>query len=159
MLPSPPLHVERYAAYVQPQHLLGYLKALKIVIAADGVVSDKEMQSLRLGMRYMGVPEAVRQQVEAFEPQEARLLQVLPSFQLGGIEARYLLRDAIELAGSDGVYAVAERNAVNRIAAILGVTPEVVRTLESLVELERAARRLKKALLPRSLPSVLGASL
>jgi uncharacterized tellurite resistance protein B-like protein len=158
MLPLPPRHAERYAAYVQPQHLLGYLRALKIVIAADGVVSEKELHALRLGMRYMGVPEEVRQQVEAFDPQEARLLQVLPSFQLGGIEARYLLRDAIELAGADGVYALAERNAVHRIATILGVSSEIVRTLESLVELERAARRLKKALLPRSLPSALGAA-
>lgn len=155
MLPSPAHQAERYSSYVQPQHMLGYLKALKIVIAADGTLSDKEMQALRLGMRYMGVPEEVRQQVEAFEPQEARLLQVLPSFQLGGVEARYLLRDAIELAGADGVYALAERNAVNRIATILGVSPEVVRSLESLVELERASRRLKKALLPRSLSSVL----
>lgn len=155
MLPSTPRQVDRYSAYVPPQHILGYLKALKIVIAADGTVSDREMHAMRLGMRYMGVPETVRQQVEAFEPQETRLLQVLPNFRLGGIEARYLLRDAIELAGSDGVYAQAERNAVNRIATILGVSSELVRTLESLVELERAARRLKKAILPRSLPSAL----
>lgn len=155
MLPSPPRQAERYSAYVQPQHIVGYLKALKIVIAADGTTSDRELQALRVGMRYMGVPESVRQQIEAFDPQETRLLQVLPSFRLGGIEARYLLRDAIELASSDGVYAQAERNAVNRIATILGVSGELVRTLESLVELERAARRLKKALLPRSLPSVL----
>lgn len=156
MLPSPPRQSERYSGYVPQQHIPGYLKALKIVIAADGTVSDREMHALRIGMRYMGVPESVRQQIEDFDPQEARLLQVLPGFRLGGIEARYLLRDAIELASSDGVYAQAERNAVNRIATILGVSGELVRTLESLVELERAARRLKKALLPRSLPSLLG---
>jgi len=155
MLSSPPRQAERYSAYVPPQYVLGYLKALKIVIAADGTVSDREMHALRLGMRYMGVPETMRQEIEDFDPQEARLLQVLPGFRLGGIEARYLLRDAIELASSDGVYAQAERNAVNRIANILGVSSELVRTLESLVELERAARRLKKALLPRSLSSVL----
>ena len=155
MLPSTPRQVDRYSAYVPPQHILGYLKALKIVIAADGTVSDREMHAMRLGLRYIGGAETVRQQVEAFEPQETRLLQVLPNFRLGGIEARYLLRDAIELAASDAVYAHAERNAVNRIATILGVSSELVRTLESLVELERAARRLKKAILPRSLPSAL----
>lgn len=155
MTPLPPRQQERYSGFLQPQHLLGYLKALKIVVAADGTVSEKELHALRLGMRYMGVPESVRQQVEEFEPQEARLLQILPGFQLGGIEARYLLRDAIELAGADGVYANAERHAVSRIAAILGVSPDVLRMLESLVELERAARRLKKALLPRSLDAVL----
>ena len=156
MLPAPPRQVERYAAYVQPQHILGYLKALKIVIAADGTVSEKELQALRLGMRYMGVPESVREEIEAFDPQEAKLLQVLPSFRLGCLEARYLLRDAIELAGSDGIYSQAERNAVARIAAILGIGSEVVRSLESLIELERATKRLKRALLPRSLPSLLG---
>ena len=155
MLPAPPRQLERYSAYVSPRHILGYLKALKIVIAADGSCSDREMHALRLGMRYMGVPDSLRQEVEAFDPQEARLLQVLPNFQLGGVEARYLLRDAIELASADGVYAQAERKVVNRIATLLGVSGEMVRTLESLVEMERAARRLKKALLPRSLPSVL----
>ncbi len=155
MLSSPPRQAERYSAYVQPQHLLGYLKALKIVIAADGAASDREVQALRVGMRYMGVPEIVRQQIEDFDPRQTRLIQVLPGFRLGGIEARYLLRDAIELASSDGVYAQAERNAVHRIAKILGVSPELLGVLETLVELERAARRLKKAVLPRSLPAVL----
>ncbi|MBS2037899.1 hypothetical protein JST97_23135 [bacterium] len=155
MTPPQPRQLERYSGYVQPQHALGYLKALKIVIAADGSVSEKELHALRLGMRYMGVPDSVRQQVEEFDPQEARLLQVLPGFQLGGVEARYLLRDAIELAAADGVYAQAERHAVHRIASILGVSLEVVRMLESLVEFERAARRLKKALLPRGLSAVL----
>lgn len=156
MLPSTPRQIERYAAYVPPQHVLGYLKALKIVIAADGHASDKELQALRLGMRFMGVPDSVREEVEAFDPQEAKLLQVLPGLSLGGLQARYLLRDAIELACSDGIYALAERNAVNRIAAILGISSEVVRSLEALNEMERAAKRLKKALLPRSLPSLLG---
>ena len=155
MLSPLPRQWERYAAYVQPEHVLGYLKALKIVLAADGAVSEKEEQALRLGMRYMGVPESVREQIEAFDPQEAKLLEVLPNFRLGGLEARYLLRDAIELAGSDGVYAQAERNAVNRIAAILGIAAEVVLSLESLIDLERATKRLKRALLPRGLPSAI----
>lgn len=143
---------ERYSAYIHNDHLLGYLKALKIVIAADENISPKELHALRVGMRFMGVPEEVRQQVEDFDPLEARLLQVLPNFRLGGLEARYLLRDAIELASADGVYSQAERAAVNRIAGLLGVSNELVKALESMVEMERGMRRLKKALLPSPLP-------
>ncbi|MBT9586698.1 TerB family tellurite resistance protein [bacterium] len=144
---------ERYSTYIHHDHILGYLKALKIVIAADENISPKELHALRLGMRFMGIPEEVRRQVEEFDPLEVRLLQVLPNFRLGGLEARYMVRDAVELASSDGVYSTAERAAVNRIASMLGVGKEMVRALESLVELERATRRLKKALLPQGLPA------
>jgi tellurite resistance protein len=142
---------ERYSTYIHGDHVLGYLKALKIVIAADGDISPKESHALRLGMRFMGVPEEIRQQVEQFDPLESNLLQALPNFRLGGLEARYLVRDAMELASSDGVYASPERAAVQRIATLLGVGPEMVKALESLVEMERATRRLKKALLPQGL--------
>lgn len=144
---------ERYSAYIHKDHLLGYLKALKIVIAADENIAPKELHALRVGMRFMGVPEEIRLQVEEFDPLETRLLQVLPNFRLGGLEARYLLRDAIELASADGVYSQAERAAVNRIATLLGVSKELVKALESMVEMERAMRRLKKALLPQPLPA------
>ncbi len=146
---------ERYSAYIHSDHLLGYLKALKIVIAADENISPKELHALRVGMRFMGVSEEVRQQVEEFNPLEGRLLQILPNFRLGGLEARYLLRDAIELASADGVYSQAERAAVNRIAALLGVSNELVKALESLVEMERGLRRLRKALLPDPLVKTL----
>lgn len=137
---------ERYS--IHADHLAGYLKALKIVLAADSNLAPRELHALRVGMRYLGVPEEVRREVEEFEPQESMLLSVLPNFRLGGSEARYLMRDAIELASADGVYSHAERAAVRRMATLLGISPELLRALESLVDMERATRKLRKALFP-----------
>jgi len=140
---------ERYSTSIHADHLAGYLKALKIVLAADENLAPRELHALRVGMRYMGVPDNVRQEVEDFDPQESQLLKVLPNFRLGGSEARYLLRDAIELASADGIYSHAERAAVRRMATLLGISPELLRAMESLVDMERATRKLRKALFPQ----------
>lgn len=137
---------ERYRGGIKAEQIAGYLKALKIVIASDSI-DPQELAALRTGMRWLGVSSEVRREVEDFDPAGKRLLDVLPGFRLGSLEARHMLRDAIELASSDGIYSQAERSTITRIAALLGVSKEVVLALEGLTEMERACRRLRKALL------------
>ena len=98
-------------------------------------------------MKRLGVSEAITAEVEAFKPKGQKLEAMLPSLTKGGKRARHLVRDAIELASADGTYAAAEKKAVSAAADQLGVSAETVKALQSLVEIEAAAKRLRKALL------------
>ena len=142
---APPL-ARRYSHLLKRVTLVRYLKALKLVMAADGIAGC-EMKAFEEGMRVLGVDDVTRKEIEAYIPEEKNILKVLPEFRLGSLEARYLLRDAIELASADGHYAKAERAAVGKIASLLGVEKEVVAALEALVEIERSASHLKRSLL------------
>lgn len=142
----PPRVALRYSGYIQADHLMGYLKALKIIIAADHI-TPHEHQAFQAGMRVMGVSPEMRREIDEFDPRQGKLLEVLPNLQLGGRAARFLIRDAIELAYADGVYGSQERLAIHRVARLLGISSELLTAIESLVEIERAARHLKKSLM------------
>lgn len=126
---------------------LNYLKALKCIIAADGEIAEAEWKALQKGMQRMGVSAEIIERVTQFEPSPKSLDELLADMKKGGKRARMLVRDAIELSRADGVYAEAEKAAVHRCAQLLGVDSTTVKALESLVEMEHAVKRLRKALL------------
>lgn len=126
---------------------LNYLKALKLIIAADGEIATAEWQALQKGMQRMGVSADVVETMTQFDPASSSLEELLADMKKGGKRARMLVRDAIELSRADGVYAAAEKAAVRRCADLLGVDAATVKALESLVEMEHAVKRLRKALL------------
>lgn len=139
---------DRYGkAPASEEQALGYLKALKVIIGADGVVDPAEMEALRKGMKRLGASAELTQSIEDFDAQGVSLESVLPNLTSGGKRARLLIRDAIELASADGTYAKEEKAAVHSAASLLGVDDATVRSLQSLVELEHAVKRLRKALL------------
>ena len=139
--------VARYGKVPSDETALGYLKALKVILAADGEIAREELEALRKSMKRLGVSDAIVAKVEAFKPNGVNVESVLPSLKKDGKRARNLVRDAIELSSADGTYAAAEKDAVNAAATYLGVSAETVKALQSLVEIEAAAKRLRKALL------------
>lgn len=126
---------------------LQYLKALKYIIGADGEIADAEWKALKHWMQRMHIPKKLVREVEKFEVQDMGLEDIIPSIKKDGLGARTLIKDAIEIARADGTYAKEENDAVNTAAALLGVKPETVGALESLVEMEGAVAKLKSALL------------
>jgi tellurite resistance protein len=100
-------------------------------------------------MQRLGLPEATVQEVERFDFKGGKIEDLLPGIKKGGLRARMLLRDAIELSRADGHYAAAEKEAVAKVAKLLGVDQATVKSIEALVELEHAARHLRKALFPK----------
>ena len=138
---------ERYGKVPSEATTLAYLKALKVLIAADGDVAPEELAALRKGMKRMGASDAVVKAVEDFNPMGVSVSSVIPNLTSGGRRARLLIRDAIELCSADGTFAEAEKAAINGAASSLGVSAETVKVLHSLVELEAAAKRLRKAVL------------
>ena len=136
----------RYSHLLQKVTLARYFKALKLVMAADGI-SGCEMKAFERGLTSLGVDSATRKEIDDYVPADKNILRILPEFQLGSLEARYLVRDAIELASADGHYAKAERAMVAKVASLLGVEKEVLAALEALVELEHSAANLRRGLL------------
>ncbi len=130
-----------------PEQALNYLKALKCVIAADGDIAEAEWQALLKGMKRVSASDDAIQAITDFDPHSTTLEALLPDFTKGGKRARLLIRDAIEVSRADGHYAQEEKAAVQKMAQILAVEPSVVKSIEALVEMEHAVKRLRKALL------------
>jgi uncharacterized tellurite resistance protein B-like protein len=137
----------RYGKQPSEDVTLGYLKALKIIIGADGEIAPKEAEALRKGMNRLGVSDEIVGTIERFKIKGVTLAEVLPNLTPGGKRAKLLIRDAIEICRADGVYAQEEKNAVYNAAKLLGVDEDTVRAIQSLVEMEHAVKRLRKALL------------
>jgi uncharacterized tellurite resistance protein B-like protein len=130
------------------QQAISYLKALKVIVGADGEIPEAELNAFRKGMQRLGIPDSLVKDVEAFDFKSGRLEDLLPDIRKGGLRARMLLRDAVEVARADGTYAEAEKAAVAKAAQLLGVDEAIVKSIEALVELEHAAKHLRKALFP-----------
>lgn len=131
------------------EQALTYLKALKVIVGADGEIQEAERKALQKGMQRLGLSSALVSQIDAFDFKTGKLEELLPGFKKGGLRARMLVRDAIEIARADGTYADAEKAAVAKAAGLLGVDRATVRSIEALVELEHAAKHLRKALFPK----------
>jgi tellurite resistance protein len=141
---------ERYGRIPKADaQVAGYLKALKIIIAADGSIAPAEAAAFAKGMARLGVDDATRKDVDAFNPKGGKLEDVVPGIKRGGLRARMLVRDAVELSRADGTYAAEEKAAVARAAQLVGVEAATVGAIEALVELEHAAKHLRKSLFPK----------
>jgi len=126
-----------------------YAKAVKIIVGADGAIPESEQKAMRKGLKRLGASEQVIGEVDQFDHADAKLEDVLGAVTKGGLRARMLLRDAIEISRADGHYAAEERAAAARAAELLGVDEMTLRSIESLVEMEHAVKRLRKALFPK----------
>ncbi len=135
------------AASEEPTNeVLGYLKAIKIVICADGMLSSSEMENLRKGMEQIGLDTDAMREIEEFDVRGVRLEDVLPQDELSEEGARKLLYTTIDTAKADGLYSEEERHAVARVAELLGVETSILHAIEALVDFENAADKLRTAL-------------
>lgn len=131
------------------EQVLAYLKALKIVIGADGEISPEEMDAFNRGMLRLGLPAETAQSIKDFDHTSTTLGEVLDTFKPGGRRARMLLYDCIHVSSSDGVYASEERSAVAQAAELLGIDKGLLQAIEALVDMERGVRHLHRAIFPR----------
>lgn len=138
---------QRYGRAPKREQAVGYLKALKVIIGADGEIAEEEKNAFMRLMERMGAATDIVEEIEEFDFTTATLETVLPSMKPGGLRARMLLRDAVQIVRADGVYAVEEQAAVQRAAELLGLKTAFVSSIEALVELEEAVAKLTKSLL------------
>ena len=138
---------QRYGQTPSRDLTLGYLKALKVIIGADGEIADAEMAALQDLMQEMGVAADIATEIDEFDYETGKLEEVLPNMKPGGRRARLLLRDAVQIVRADGIYAVEEQAAVAKTAELLKVGSGTLKAIEALVELEEAAAKLHKSII------------
>ncbi len=140
-----------YGMSIVPQkYWKDYGFALLAIAGADGDVSDPELDWLteELGSS-LKVAESLIDAWEDFEWEDADLEEIFESMNPNQIAnySKVLLYDAIRMSYADGDYSDEERESVAEAAGILKVNKETVLALEALVELERAANKLRQTIL------------
>ncbi|HEX2569445.1 MAG TPA: hypothetical protein VH877_07780 [Polyangia bacterium] len=135
-----------------------YARAL-LFIAGTGGLSAAERAYFHAWQAACGHSQELIEEMRGFDPAPAELKEVLGVFistsgrtaaaiadPIEGLK-RGLVYDAIRLASADECYGDHKRNRVREMACLLGVSPEIVKALEGLVEIERAVRQTRLALL------------
>ena len=138
---------ERYGSVVgqpAPDRALRLGKAIKLIIAADGEVSEGELSAFADLATLFGATELFPQLV-AFDPRSTTLQDCLQGLDNDALSRR-MIYDAIKISSVDG-YAAREREAVRRAAQILGIDGATVTLIEGLVEAERGLAGIRARLL------------
>lgn len=140
-----------YGMSIVPQkYWKDYGFALLAIAGADGDVSDPELDWLteELGSA-LEVTDSMIDAWEDFEWEDADLAEIFARMNPNQISnySKLLLYDAIRMSYADGDYSDEERESVAEAAYILKVNKETVLALEALVDLERAANKLRQTIL------------
>ncbi|MGD1912019.1 MAG: hypothetical protein ACFB2X_14535 [Rivularia sp. (in: cyanobacteria)] len=126
-----------------------YVRAIVAIASADGELAQKELDWFVEEQQMLGAPsDFIEENIIKFDGKNANIEELL-----GGIHydfslnfRRCMLYQAIKMSRADGVYHDKEKAAVARAAQILGVERSVVASLESLVEIEESADKLRLAI-------------
>jgi len=121
------------------------------IAGSDGDVSDPELEWLTVSCaKAVGVEEAIVSEWERYdnfgEDDLEELFINLNATSFGNFN-KLLIYDAIRMAGADGDYAESEKSRVYQAAKIMKTAPEAVTAIEALVELEKAAEKLRLTIL------------
>lgn len=138
---------ERYgsvAGQPAPERALRLGKAIKLIIAADGEVSERELSAFADLATMFGATELFSQLV-AFDPRSTTLQECLQGLD-NDVLARRMIYDAIKISSVDG-YTAQEREAVSSAAQIMGIDGATVTLIEGLVEAERGLASIRAKLL------------
>ena len=139
---------ERYGSVVgqpAPERALRIGKAIKLIIGADGEVSEAELAAFADLAAMFGVGEEMFAQFVAFDPRSTTLQDCLEGLGDDALSRR-MIYDAIKISSVDG-YAAREREAVHKAAHIMGIDGATVTLLEGLVEAERGIAAVRARLL------------
>ena len=126
------------------EDMMAFAHAVQIIAAADGELSQLEMDELVMMMIALGIPADAAGRLREFDPKGKTLEGLIPPrYRTMG---RHFIYDAIKVAAVDG-YHDDERAAVRRFGKILEVDESVIVAIEGLVEVEAALRSARIRLL------------
>ena len=135
---------------VPKKHWKEYGYALLAIAGADGEVSQPEMDWLTLEMaQNVVVPEDIILAWKTFDAPNADLVELFTTFNITTIVSfnKILIYDAIRMSYADNEFSDRERAGVATAARLLNVDKDAIISLEALVELERAADKLRMTLI------------
>ncbi|NET61752.1 MAG: hypothetical protein F6K47_38215 [Symploca sp. SIO2E6] len=145
-----PFAKDEYGISAVPEKaMLNYGYSLLTIAGGDGEVSAQEMEWLVNHQTKFGAPEKVIACYKSFDYKNANLEELLSDISCDvdtWSAAPNLIYHAIYMSSADGVYAEQEKAKVRKAAEILGVSSDTLLTLESLVDMEKAVTRMRRAL-------------
>ncbi len=118
-----------------------YGKAVLAVLGADGQVSQKEMDYFLEHVQKMGFPQVIISELKEFDFRNASFEDYAAAAKQSSV-GKMLLYDAI-IASMADEYAERERQAVTRVAGILGIDDALVWAIEGLAGIDMALRQLE----------------
>ncbi|MGK7901115.1 MAG: TerB family tellurite resistance protein [Hormoscilla sp.] len=126
-----------------------YSEALLAIAGADGELADAELQWYIDEVTLMGGPPEYMEAIRNIDWKNVNLEKVLSEvkFNYPLNVRRTLLYHAIKMSRADGTYHEKEKAAVGRAAEILGVSQSVVKSLESVAEMEDSTEQLLSVIL------------
>lgn len=125
---------------------LNYGYALLSIAGSDGDVSDPELEWLTIDLaESVGVDEEIIAKWEEFDFEDTDLKELFTEISARSFASynKLLIYDAVRMSYADDDYAEEEREKVSEAAAILKVNREAVISIEALVEMERAADKMR----------------
>jgi uncharacterized tellurite resistance protein B-like protein len=134
------------AANVSEADNMAFAKALLVCAKGDGVISKREREWLVGYMSVTGVLPSVVEMVKTYDGEDSidDLLKASPTMPTYG---RAILYDALRICASDGELHPAELDSIRRMADAMGISREVVATLELIVQEEEKLRKRRHKLL------------
>ncbi len=129
---------------------LDYGFALLTIAGSDGEVSDPELEWLTIDLaESVGISEDIIGEWEEFDFEDADLEEIFTNINVKSFASfnKLLIYDAIRMSYADDDYSEEEKEKVYEAASMLKVSNEAVLAIESLIEMERAADKLRNIML------------
>ncbi len=126
-----------------------YGMALLAIAGADDEVSKPEMDwFLEVWTHNVGASDELVEYWKAFDYRRANLNEILDSigsdFPLNSSST--LIYDGVNMSLADDEYALEERDAVMKTAAFLNIDKYTVQNIEGLIDMERAAAKIRHSI-------------
>ncbi|WP_044212415.1 TerB family tellurite resistance protein [Flammeovirga sp. OC4] len=131
------------------QTQLNYGYALMIIAGADGIVSDAEKEwYLEQFVTVSETPPHIAEQVVAYDYKSGKLQDVIDNLKVDVTInfKRTLLYNAVKMASADLSFPEQEREASEKVANILGISPDIAQTIHYLVDTEAKISKMRLTL-------------
>lgn len=137
---------------ISKETTMAYLKALLVIAAADGEVSEQELDYWYNEQRLIGTREEYLDELKDFDWKNAKLEDLLSSldYDFEVSAGRVMIYQAIKMSQADSDYHERERASVFKAAEMLNIAEETVHSLEALVAMEANLDHMRHVLLGTS---------
>ncbi|MEV0650365.1 hypothetical protein AB0I28_34410 [Phytomonospora sp. NPDC050363] len=129
--------------------MLHYGFVLLAIAGGDEEVGNAQLDWLIKHQRRFGAPDEVIDQYLDFDHRSADIVSLVRDIATDvptWAAAPHLIYHAIQMCTVDGTYDIGVQRKVTRAARRLGVTDDIILTIQTLIDMEKAAAKMRRAL-------------
>ncbi|MGD1807550.1 hypothetical protein ACP6PL_19215 [Dapis sp. BLCC M126] len=134
-----------YDTYIELVDAVDFLKAILLCTKGDGVISPKEREWVLGFAASREMPTSVIEEVESYSGDED-IADVLSRSGIVESGKKGTIYWAIKACSADGEYPEAEKNAVRKMAVLMGISEQVVKEIEEVIIEEQKLRDKRNSL-------------